>query len=845
MSASARPSAWTTTRLENGLQVLVQPSHRAPVAAVYLWLEAGTADEGPENAGVAHFLEHMVFKGTARRGVGESAAAIEDLGGDLNAYTTWDQTVLHATVAAPWWRDALDVVADMAQHPLFDAAELEREKQVVIDEIRGYDDDPDSVADDVLHARLHPDHPYGRPILGTAESVAALSRDAVVGFWKRNWGPRRAILAVSGPVSSEEVVQAARELLGAWKGGERRAAISRSRHAESRLERVVRPFESTTARIAWPAPPLGHPDLPALEVLAAALGQGQSSLLSQRLQLQEGIAASCWADLATRVGGGAFTLGFLPMLDETAEATRRTLELVGRVVRVGLPGAVVARARDALVSDFLFSHETVDGIAHDLAWYTARMGSPEAREAWLEQIRRVGAAEVLDVARRWLRPEAVTVVAVDKTLSPSELRKAVERGHGRWTTRAATARPPQTLERTLANGVRMVVQADDGDICAIRTMSLGGCLAVPDRQAGIASAWAAMVTTGAGPWDAQGYGVACDTHATVVDAVAGRNTIGLQASFPADQLDDAAELVAWPLIEPHFQTWEWDRVRGELQEDLRTLEDRPGEVASRLMWASLWPNHPWRHAWAGTHTGLERITSNALMRWHESQITPRNLVVAVVGGVDPEEALAVFSPWFERLEPGPELSRRKIPPPPRGGRRLARAGNEQATVLACLRGASLHDPDRHALSIAATLLGAQGGRLFLDLREARGLGYAVWAQHTEGWDGGVFDAGVSCDPGRVDEARVALLEELRRFAAEGPTDVEIARAVRMLLGQRAMSLQRVVGRANELAATMLYGLPTGLDVYQRELEEVDAEAIRRALAARGVDDPLVITVMPR
>src|SRR5690606_32499061 len=150
---------------------------------------------------------------------------------------------------------------------------------------------------------------------------------------RRNWGPRRAILAVAGPVDADEVVAAARELLGDWEGGEPRAPLPVAAPGQGRVERVSRAFESTTARVAWPVPPLGHPDLAALDVRAAAWGQGQSSLLTQRLQLQEGIAASCWADVSTRVSGGAFNIGFLPMQDETAEAVRRTLEVVGRVVR--------------------------------------------------------------------------------------------------------------------------------------------------------------------------------------------------------------------------------------------------------------------------------------------------------------------------------------------------------------------------------------------------------------------------------------------------------------------------------------------------------------------------------
>lgn len=837
---------WSEARLDNGLRVLVQPSAAAPVAAVYLWLECGTADEStPELAGVAHFLEHMVFKGTARRGVGEAAAEIEALGGDLNAYTTWDQTVLHATVAAPYWQDALDVVADMALNPAFDPRELEREKQVVLEEIRGYEDDPDAVADDALQALLYPGHPYGLPILGTVESVARLPHAGVVDFWRRGWAPNRAILAIAGPVDPAEVLEAARRSFQSWQPQQPRAPIPEADRARGRAQRLARSFDSTAVQLGWRIPALGHPDLPALDVLAAVLGQGHSSLLMQRLQLQEGIAASVWADASTRVGGGSLVIGFLPLQEQTGEAVEMALDVTARVARAGLPGAVVARARDALVSDFLFSHETVDGIAHDLAWYAARMGSPAARETWREQLAAVTTADVTRAARTWLTAEHANLVAVDRQLSEDTLKRAFTDGRKRWHIVRGKPRIGEVHRYALKNGVRIVVLPDETEICAIRTLSLGGCLAVPDRLPGIPSAWSSMVTTGAGPWDAQGYGTACDSVATVVDAIAGRNTLGLQASFPVAHLDDAVELVLWPLLDPHFQAWEWDRVKGELQEELRTLDDRPGQVASRKMWALLYPEHPWRHPWSGTLGGLERVTPRALRRWHEQQIQGRNLVVAVVGGVHPEAVRDVLAPWLEELDPGEPLPARSLPPPPNPARRQTRAGHEQATVVACVRGAALTDPDRHALTVAGAILGAQGGRLFLSLREARGLGYSVWASHTEGVDGGVFQAGITSAPDRAREAARGLVSELGRITEEGPTEREVERAVRMLVGQRAMSLQRAVGRATNLAATTLYGLPWGMDAYRKELERIRPRDVREALQARGVGAPSVLTVLPR
>ncbi|NCG18212.1 MAG: insulinase family protein, partial [Rhodobacterales bacterium] len=195
---SAVPSL---SQLDNGLEILVLPKADAPVATVWLWMETGTADESLKNAGVAHFVEHLVFKGTARRGVGQVSSDIEGLGGDLNAWITWDHTVLHATVGADFWPEALDVLADMATQSVFDADELERERQVVLDEIRSYDEDVGSVLNDAIREALWPNHAYGKPILGTVDSVTALTRDQVVDYWKNGYAANRATLIVVGPVS--------------------------------------------------------------------------------------------------------------------------------------------------------------------------------------------------------------------------------------------------------------------------------------------------------------------------------------------------------------------------------------------------------------------------------------------------------------------------------------------------------------------------------------------------------------------------------------------------------------------------------------------------------------------
>jgi Predicted Zn-dependent peptidases len=199
----------------DALTLVAEPHGPAPVLALQLWFCTGSARERPAEHGAAHLLEHMVFKGAGRFGVGELSARIEGVGGDLNAWTSFEHTALHATVPAPHLDVALEVLGAMGCAPTLDPDELARERAVVIEEIRGSADDPMQVLADATRARAYGGHPYGRPILGTAESVAALDVAALRAFHERFYSPQNAVLAVAGPVAPD----ALRDAVARWIPG--------------------------------------------------------------------------------------------------------------------------------------------------------------------------------------------------------------------------------------------------------------------------------------------------------------------------------------------------------------------------------------------------------------------------------------------------------------------------------------------------------------------------------------------------------------------------------------------------------------------------------------------------
>lgn len=834
--------------LENGLRVAVVVKRTAPVVSVHLAFDVGTRDELPGEEGVAHLLEHMLFKGTPRRGLGQAAAAIERSGGDLNAWTDHDQITLHATVhntSPATFAETLDVLVDMARYPLFDADELARERDVVIEEIRRYDDDPDAVVAERAASRVFGDHPYGRPVLGTAASVRSHDVERVRGFWARGFGPDRAVLVVVGDVDRVDVIAAVRAQCEGWAPAGPRAECSLALCGSGRwLDRIERPFESAIVELAWPGPPLGHPDAAALEVLLAALGDGASSILTARLQLDRALANSVWATVASRPRGGAIGVGFRPHEGATIDALHATLEEIERVQRYGMAGRLIERSRQAILSDLTFSSETADGIAGDIVSSWGAQGDPLAYKRFRDAVAAVTPEDVARVARSWLAPDHRGAVVLDRTVSTRIASKALDVG-ARGSPKSAVARSPEPVRKVYPNGATLWILPDDGQVAAAHVVLLGGGLLEEERVAGLGVAWSELLSAGAGELDATDFAEAMDEASTDLSGYSGPTTMGLRATFPSAWSDEALDLVGAALVEPRFESAEWKRVREELLDDLRSLPDRPEEVADITLQEQLWPNHPWRLPPRGTPSTLRKLGRRVFEGFHAQHVVGANVVVAVAGGVDPQMCEEVLEPWLERLDATPFLLPERAPCAPVRPTFVRRfAGSEQAQVVLGMRGQDLHGPDRFALDLAAALLDGQAGRLFLSLREARGLAYSVWCNHRPGWDGGVFSAGLGTAPDRAADAAAALRAEIERLASDGPAEEELERVRRMIIGQSAIEAQRASWRAARVALCERLGLPVGVEAWHQALAEVTCAHVQRALGAAYAQGAVLVEVVP-
>ncbi len=274
-------------RLTNGLTIVHEALHTARVVAFQIWVQVGSADEAEAEAGLAHLHEHMLFKGTAKRGPGEVARDIEAHGGEVNAWTSFDHTVYHVVMASDFAQVGLEVLADAVRAPAFNPQELAREVEVVVEEIKRAEDTPSRRASRDLFAESFLVHPYRLPVLGTQESVRSVTREKIHDFYRRHYLPESMVLVAVGDVEEGPLLRWAEALLGGDWG--RVHATPRSRPVEPpRTGRRWRlrddDVKEAHLHLSFAAPAVDHEDVPALDVLAMLAGQGDNSRLQRAVK---------------------------------------------------------------------------------------------------------------------------------------------------------------------------------------------------------------------------------------------------------------------------------------------------------------------------------------------------------------------------------------------------------------------------------------------------------------------------------------------------------------------------------------------------------------------------------
>jgi zinc protease len=848
------PPHWTAgvrrEVLPNGLTLLVQEDRSAPVVAVVTHVKAGFFDEPDRWAGISHVLEHMFFKGTARRGVGAIARETKSAGGYLNASTTYDHTSYFTVLPAANLAEALDIQADALRHSVIDEGELARELQVIIQEAKRKLDSPSSVAYETLHEVMFDRHRIRRWRIGHEAQLAGFTRADVHGYYASRYVPARTIVAIVGAVDPERALALAREAYGNWPAAS--GAVDPSPEEPDRREVRARTLRGDVSQaelsLGWRAAPPLAPDAPALDLAAAVLGSGRGSWLYRGLRepgLVTWIAAHYYAPTELGLFGVAAELA----PERVPEALDAIATSVARLSLLGPPSDELERARTLLRARWARRLESMEGRASALAAAEALDGY-DFLDREFAAIAAVRPEDVRAAAARYLQPDAVSGVlylpeaeaaeltadALGRAFAVSELRQpapapdASARPPRSAAVRPATRREADVVHTSLP-GADLLVRRKPGVPLVHLGIYMPRLELDPPAQAGLGALTVRSAVRAAGDLDAAGLAFAFERLGGTLGPIAASDWLGFATTVLAEHLAPAAALLDLVHTSPRLDERDVARERGLMIAEAQQVADDMFRYPFQLAFAAAFGEEGYGLPVAGLPHTLPAITAADARAWHLRALRGVRPVVIAVGDVDPNEASALLAGAFASAEPRAPVG--GLPAldwvAGAGGEPPARVVSRdkaQAAIAMAFPGVARRHRDRAAVQVWAAVASGLGGRLFEALRDRRSLAYTVVASAWLKARAGALVTYIATSPEREDEAREEMLRELERFTHEPVSGGELRQAVSYLAGQAEVSRQSGSAVANEILEAWVAGSGLG--------ELADPAAAFRAVTAEDV-----------
>ncbi|MGH7266422.1 MAG: M16 family metallopeptidase [Candidatus Rokuibacteriota bacterium] len=819
------------TVLDNGLQVLTKEVRGAPVVSFSVWYRVGSRNEHTGITGVSHLLEHMLFKGTQRYGVGEIARTLFLNGASFNGSTYYDWTNYRETIAADRLELAMEIEADRMVGSRIDQADLDSEMTVVRSELEGGENNPGALLWRAVTATAFHAHPYRWPVIGWRSDVENVSREAIHRYYRTYYGPNNATVVIVGDFETDAALALVRKHFGALKPIPAPPAVYTHEPPQRGERRVVvkRAGPLPMAMVAYRAPAAMSPDFYALDVLDIVLGQGRTSRLYQGLVETQ---------LASRAHAGAPSLRdpFLFYVSATArpgvtadKLEAALLDEIERVRNAPITDDELARARSRIEADFVFQADSVTAQARQLG-YRAMVGDWRYLTTYLDRIRALTPADIHAVARKYLLPDTRTVghfiPSADggsATPPPQEASARVEkprRGDRLIPLPAPSKTAPvrrHVTRFTLDNGLRVVVQENPANPTVALRLSLpAGAAVEPDERPGLASLTASMLSRGTARRSALELATALEGVGASLGASADGLTTMVSGRAQTKDLDLVADLLTEMLREPTFPTEDLERLKGQALAGLARAKDDPDSLATRAFERAVYPErHPLRpETIEEAERAIAATTRDDLVGFYRRQYGPDRAILVVVGDVTADRVRAAVTARLGGWARNPRATPLAVPDVPLAGG-PERIGirvpdkSQTAIIWGHAGGLKRSDADFYATQVLNLVLGGAGAlnsRLGNVIRDEQGLAYNVYSVYDAGLYPGPFHVGLGTNPANAEKAVASLEAEVRRIRDHGISRRELDEAVAYLTGRFPLRLETNAGMADILWAMEFYAL---------------------------------------
>ena len=786
-------------KLDNGQTVVIQEVKNNPIVTIDTWIKTGSIDEDDSNNGVAHFLEHLFFKGTKNHESGEFDQILETKGAITNAATSKDFTHYYVTIPSKDFDLAMELHGDMMLHPLIPRNEMEKERKVVLEEINKDLVSPTRILQENLNSMMYTTHPYKRKVIGRSDVIETITRDQVLNFYNAHYSPSNMITIVVGDVDTNHALERIKEVFNAEYKKQTKTIYPKESQLTSQQKKVEYiKTESGYMVIGFRGTPINDNDSYALDVLSTILGDGRSSVLNQVLKEKKRLAFSVDAGNSTFRDDGIFYISANFEPEKCKQVQSAIFDEIKNIQDKGVSDEQLSLAKNIIERNTYYSRESITNIATEIGYTMALTNDIKFYDTYLDKIKSVSKDEVKRVANKYLgeNRSAVSIILPESSKNIPVANKIQNLG-----TAELVSESNGTQKYHLSDGATMLYTPNSSnDIIAISIYAKGGQLL--DKIAGTANLTAATMMKGTKNYTSLELSQVLEDNGIKIVPSVGADAFSITVLTTKDEYDKTMELLNEVVNNAIFDDYEIEKVKSDKLSAIKTNKDVPIKQAIEEYRDMIYKNTPYSISSKVLEKNIQNIKKSDIIEYYNKIFNPKNIVISINGNIDKDKTIQDLNKIFEPKADSQTFDYKtydsKIPRITTPRTNTIKMPTETAWILLGWQtDGVLSEKDYATLQVIDSILGTgMSSRLFKELREQEGLAYQLGTGYSPNVLRGSFMMYIGTNPATLEKSKQGLLSEIEKLKTEYVGDKELKDAKEKLIGNYVIGLETNLDKAS-------------------------------------------------
>lgn len=841
---------YSTHKLDNGHTVIIKEVHDNPIVTIDTWIKTGSINENDKNNGVAHFLEHLFFKGTTKYPTGEFDKILESKGAITNAATSKDFTHYYITIPSRDFKTAIEMHADMLLHPLIPRKELEKERKVVLEEISKTQDSTESRLFENMNSKFYSTHPYKRKVIGTRQVIETIPREEILDFYNIWYRPSNMITVIVGDVNTEEALKDVKKEFTIKEASKVKLPVYKMDKIIETQQEIIDKDNVSTGYLLIGFRGVNtdnKKDQYALDVLASILGEGRSSKLYQIVKEQKQLAFSISSGHSSMKDDSIFYIraNFKP---ENIDKLKSSIFCEIEKMRNGnFDESDIQTAKSIIERDTFYSRESTSNIANELGYTTLIYNDSKFFNDYIDNIKKVTKSDILRVAKKYLNSNNAVISIILPNNAKEAQTNTKEISNTKKINAKLISKDKNVAKYHLDNNADLLINNNSqNDIVAIQIYTKGGTFS--EKKPGISALTAAGMLKGTQKYSAIDLSQIMEQNGIKIIPTNMPDSFIISVKTTKKDLPLAMTLLDEIINNACFEPNGIEKLKSEKLASIEKQRDNPSYVAFEEFRTELWKNTPYGRTGKILEKSIPSITRNDIMDFYSTLSNPENIVVSVNGNVKDEEIISFFTNMF-RSQNGIKINYQNYKTlfkPLKQSVTIKKAKNSEAAwVIAGWQTEGItNKKDAVVLQVIDSILGSgMSSRLFNRLRDEQGLAYQVGSVFVPNMNSGLFAVYIGTNPQTAMHSKNELLKQINILKKEFVSDKELQEAKDKILGNFILSQETNAEKASTIGWFEASGRGYEyIHEYPGLIESVTASDIIR-IANKYFDCPQVLTIV--